>query len=366
MKTLLLIVVLLFGLSVPSMSHGQDDMDVAIDAWLDDNDQVAIPLLSKLANAGNEEAMILLGQIARRPGEFSPFMHALSKKEKSELIKAPKGLFGESWLKRVEVRQELAQALLSIDDVPNRFVGALLLLELGERGQAVRSFRRFEVSGIIPEHYLNSVKIVDLPKEVSAFKWYVATVTGDPNQALRQALADMADSPLHTYQYIAYISHLLTNEGRHENDLKLAKTVLNGDAYPRSGETWVEVNSLNDKAYDIYKSALELRPIKSVCSEICPGETDACMRTSYTLLGGYAGLLDIQSPSENIISAERYFKSKRFGADMLRRMNAEEIPFWINNRPSVVNRCIARKVYSSSPRSQKAFNARHRAFLGIE
>ncbi len=355
----------LFGIVFASLSRADDDISIAIDAWLDDNDQVAIPLLSKLANAGDEEAMILLGQIARRPGEFSPFMHSLSKKERSSLIKASKGLFGESWLKRVDAKKELAGALLSIDDVPNRFAGALLLLELGERGQAIRSFRRFEVSGVIPEHYLNSIEAVDFPKELDAFKWYVATITGDPNRVLKEALADMADSPLSTYRYFGYISHLLTNKGQYEKDLKLARTLLNGDSYPRSGETWSEMNSFSDKAYEIYKTAPELKPIVNVCAKMCTSEVNACMRTGYNLLGGYAGIMDIQSPSETIISSEKYFESKRFSVDMLRRMNAEQIPFWINNRPSVVNKCIARKVYFSSPRTHRSFDKKHRSFLGI-
>ncbi len=366
MKIILISLVVLLKLLTCTIANANDDLESAVAAWLSDIDEVAIPLLSKLASGGNEQAMILLGQIARRPGEFSPFMHNLSKKERSRLLKAPKGLFGESWLKRVHKNKELADALLSIDDVPNRFTGALLLLQYNERGQAIRSFRRFEVSGVIPDHYLNSIKAVDFPKELDSFKWYVETVKGNPNEVLKDALAEMAGDNLNTYQYILYISHLLNNKSQYESDIKLAMATLRGDSYPRKGETWPEMDAYSDKAYEIYRKAPELRPIVNVCSQLCPDEINLCFRTSYTLLGGYAGLLDMQSPSETIIPAKRYFESKRFSIDMLRRMNAEQIPFWIKNRPSVVNKCIAKKIFLASPRTQKSFDESHRLFLGLE
>lgn len=366
MRIVLASLVILFTVLSYTSAQSNDDLNTAIKAWLSDNDEVAIPLLSKLANDDNEQAMILLGQIARRPGEFSPFMHKLSKKERTQLIKAPKGLFGESWLKRVIDNKELANALLSIDDVPNRFAGALLLLEYNERGQAIRSFRRFELSGEIPDHYLSSIKSVNFPKELVPFKWYVATVKGNSNEVVKNALVDMGDNKLNTFKYILLISHLLNNKSQYENDIKLATATLRGDLYPKKGETWSEMNEFSDIAYEIYKSAPQLKPIVNVCSELCPSEVNSCMRTGYTLLGGYAGLLDIQSPTETIIPAKQYFKSKRYSFDMLRRMNAEQIPFWIRNRPSVVNKCIAKKVYLANPRTNKSFDENHRSFLGIK
>ncbi len=53
------------------------ELNKAIEAWLDYDDETALPLLSSLANSGNEDAMLLLGQINVRSSDFSPYLKSL-------------------------------------------------------------------------------------------------------------------------------------------------------------------------------------------------------------------------------------------------------------------------------------------------
>ncbi len=65
---LLRIIYVLLALTTPTQAQTSDpDFQTAVEAWLQDNDAMALPLLSKLAKAGNEDAMILLGVLERYP-----------------------------------------------------------------------------------------------------------------------------------------------------------------------------------------------------------------------------------------------------------------------------------------------------------
>ena len=69
----------------------------ARDAWLDDDNQTALPALAKLAAADNHAAQILLGRIAARP--LGPWLAGLDKAERERLLRAPRDRArGGNWL----------------------------------------------------------------------------------------------------------------------------------------------------------------------------------------------------------------------------------------------------------------------------
>ena len=83
------------GLSAPASAQ---ILNQAVEAWLADDDETALPFLGALANLGDAEAQLFLGQIERvtPPGADSPFVCSLNRRERISLLRAPKGLSGTS------------------------------------------------------------------------------------------------------------------------------------------------------------------------------------------------------------------------------------------------------------------------------
>ena len=70
----------LIGVLVWSAPAHAQMLNEAVEAWLADDDETALPLLGALANLGDAEAQLFLGQIERvaPPGADSPFVRSLS------------------------------------------------------------------------------------------------------------------------------------------------------------------------------------------------------------------------------------------------------------------------------------------------
>lgn len=349
--TLFLLAIYLLVMSM-SPSNAQDaDINIAVEAWLNDDDETAIPMLSKLANSGDESAMLLLGQIARRPGELSPFLYALGRKKRANLWKAKKGLFGETWLKRVKANKKLADALLSIDDADNRSAGVLNLIELHEYGQAIRSLKRvFE----FPQYkqYLAAVDGIKLSLQTSYLEWMAKVLIAGPsvlkNNRMAQSLL-FADAiqraevgELRGFWQLRKIDVPWSFKSIYKEEIELSSAVLGGRQYFREGLSEENLKLLNDRSEAVWNAAPELEPIRKICREFCTSDTDQCTNTAYTLLDGYLSFLDIQSPVEKVISSERYFSSKRYASDMFRRMNIRKAWELTKAYPDTTNLCIAK------------------------
>ena len=106
-----------------------------IDAWLADDDATALPILSGLANGGDVDAQMLLGQIeaVAPPGSGSAFLSALSRRERIDLLRSAGGLSGTSWT-RVQERADnaLAAALMTARLPDAGLDTASFLVEQGE------------------------------------------------------------------------------------------------------------------------------------------------------------------------------------------------------------------------------------------
>ncbi len=362
------------GFLFPATTAIAQTLQTAVSAWLDDDDATAVPLLAELARAGNEDAMLLLGQIARRPGELSPFLQALDRQERTRLLEAAGGRFGRSWLKRVKDNEPLADALLSVDVRDRRIAGARTLLELGENGQAVRVLKR--VTGQFDD-YREIDRIMSdavLPRQVGWVAWIAADFAGRPRSAEAQAALETAlqaaksgergDADMQGLLYLRHLAPLLESPGSLRREMAFAGAVLSG-GHPQR-ETGGDGSRLTDRAAALTITMPELEPVRRVCRSHCPGEVGACTRTAYTLLGGYWGLTDLQSPLEKIIPSELYFSSDRFAIDMFRHMDPVLLRFWLDARPEIVDLCLARQAVLANPRRTRSLEPRHWRELGIE
>ena len=108
MKNIALLTTLFISISLGSAQakglKGADDPQFkkAISAWLDDDDEKSLPILSKLAKEGNVAARLTLSGIeTTHILSTSTYFKSLSRKEKKALMRAEGGLSGTPWV-RVE------------------------------------------------------------------------------------------------------------------------------------------------------------------------------------------------------------------------------------------------------------------------
>ncbi|MGB0411252.1 MAG: hypothetical protein ACPGFA_06675 [Pikeienuella sp.] len=122
--------------SAQPAGHDAPAFKQAVEAWLDDDDQTALPALAKLAHEDNRAAQVLLGRIATRP--MGSWLAEMGRKERMALLRAPGGLSGTSWLKvAAEAGDPLAQLFLDSVD-PRAGAGAVrTLIEAKELAAAL-------------------------------------------------------------------------------------------------------------------------------------------------------------------------------------------------------------------------------------
>ena len=144
LKTLFALILFGAAHSAAAQPAGQEApaFKQAVEAWLDNDDQTALPALAKLAREDNRAAQILLGRIATRP--MGPWLAGLERKERMTLLRAPGGLSGTSWLKvAAEAGEPLAQLFLDAVDPRAGKDTVRALAEAGETMSAARLSQHF-------------------------------------------------------------------------------------------------------------------------------------------------------------------------------------------------------------------------------
>jgi hypothetical protein len=349
-------------LSIPVKAD--EDLAGAIDAWLADKDEIAMPLLARLARDGNNDARLLLGRIADRPGAFSPYMASLSRKERNRLLKAPGGISGVSWLGVISDENEIAAAHIKAKDVKNGVPGIAELLELGEAGPSVTYlFRQLSMG-----NQTDLLELVDrerLPESTRFIVWEAAfekiILHGDSVRPTVKGTLEDFEAELKRFDL-----HALLALGSVYGHLSPAKKLLYAPAKAVSDElTWrinPELVTTPSKRLSLTTAAAVLmnsectKPIVRLCRQECPETTQACVATLFGGGGGYLVLAGLQTPVEKLIPSSTYFTSKRYQADLLRVVyDTFDEKGW-DTPPGTLERslkgkvdqCIADKVLASS------------------
>ncbi len=344
MRFLTLVATLLISIAAfadrQTLSETTPELDTAIDAWLDDRDDVAIPMLAELAAAGDEDAMILLGQIARRSYAFSKFLDDIGRKERNALIKAPGGLSGTTWLRQVVQQKDLADALLGIDNPGNRAQSTAKLLDMDEHGQAIRQLLR-QLDGPEGPELFRLAQRPDFPTEIRVAPWTVAVWY--PHLApsalevglnLSQGLSALEAGELQGYIFARFNEaglkeRLNLGASISERDFELGWLLWTGRITKESEEktpdrlTDREKDQLRAEVLALLADTPETRGIVSLCSRYCPNSREGCTWAIYDKIGGYFSLIEVQSPVEKLIPSSRYFASPRYEADMVRKIKSD-------------------------------------------
>lgn len=355
--------VIFFALqSIPAKA--EEDLADAIDAWLADKDEVAVPLLAQLARDGNVDARLLMGRIADRPGAFSPYMASLSRKERNKFLKAPGGISGVSWLGVISDENEIAAAHIKAKDVKNGVPGIVKLLELGEAGPSVGYLYRQLAQGNQTD-LLELANKEHLPESAQYVLWAGAVFDpilrgGSASSSVKGTLGEF-EAELKRFDLRALMA-LGVVYGYFPPAKKLMYAPAKAVGDELTGQLNPELINEPSKRLSLTTASVVLmnseytKPIVRLCRQECPQTTQACVATLFGGIGGFFVLTGLQTPVEKLIPSSTYFASKRYQADLLRlAYDAFDEKGW-DTPPGTLERslkgkvdqCIADKVLSSS------------------
>ncbi|WP_150525538.1 hypothetical protein [Roseibium sediminis] len=363
MKHLFLIAAFFLLTFATHASSTEEKFRTAIQAWLSDDDETSLNILSALAKEGDTNARLMLGRITDRPGAFSPYMLSLSRKERNTLLKAPGGLSGTSWLSVIEKDSQIAAAHLKAKNIQNGVPGIRELLELGEVGPATGyMFRQLHQGN---QSDLVGLASIETSSDGAKFVLWIAALNnllvGKPISSETMATLENFAHELDKYDLRA-----LVVLGHYYSMLSPSDKLKFAGAYTMGKELIGRLNFglINESEKSISRTAASValmhsnhtKGIVQLCKQECESSTEACVKTIFGAVGGIHGLLELQTPVEVIIPSEQYFESKRYQVDLMRvayivfeEKGWKTPPGTLDrNLEGKVDQCIADKVLSSS------------------
>ena len=367
MRSLNILAGILFVIIVqilPAHSEQSPELKAAIQAWLDYDDETAIPILSRLAHSGNEDAMILLGQISLRPG-LSPYLLSLGRNDRNRLLKAKGGLSGKNWLRMVKKQKPLAEALYNTSLAYKRYEAVEALLQQKEIAQAARTLN-------IQINYGEFEKLIDLsmkqeiPENMRFLLYYSALLSNENglqplskvqrNKLIVQAREEVRAYSLHGLMFVGIIGPFLKKKDIFAQKIRIGQALWSGGLGFYSNLEYADLyfgkespkKALQDEweasyesAFKIVQSSKEMQPLVGFCKKQCPNDILACTKFIYGSNVGYYGFMTLQSPVNKLISDVRYYSSKRFDKELLNASVRDRFHSWKDRRPNEINGCIA-------------------------
>ena len=344
------------------------DLRTAIQAWLDYDDEKAIPILSRLAHSGNEDAMILLGQISLRPG-LSPYLLSLGRKKRNRLLKAKGGISGKNWLRMVRKQRPLAEALYNTTLTGKRFEAVETLLELNEFDQAARTLIILSNNGEFEKIIYLSMRR-EFPQNMR-FLLYSSAMLSRPKKMpflsriqrsslLKEANKAVKSNSFQGLLFLGIVRQYIRDKHTLGAEFRIGKILRGGGMgfyskmeyapdYIYSGfgkdnpkkEKQKEWEQAYTRATDIVLTSKETKPLIDFCEKRCPSNVNACVKFMYGAGTGFAGLMGYQTPVSKLVSPSKYYGSKRFGSDLLGVTVKHHFDFWKDRRPKEINKCVA-------------------------
>lgn len=295
----------------------QDGFAAALKAWLNDDDPVALPMLSRLANEGHIPAQIFLGRIANRVA--SEYVEGLSRKDRNSLLRAPGGLSGKSWVAvAANAGSPLAQSFQASTLPPYSIEELRDLLDHAETAEATSFLLRSAASGRMNgiEELLDDSR---LPKAAAYTIWL--SIIQNETQNLEQKKKNI-DLFLHEGGVGAVIvaTELISRFG--------GEIPGHVEALGRrlSGDRWTLLEPMTEPIVDLRgEPTPALGSITAYCNSSCQNEVPRCLYDSLVLVGGYDDLWRLMSPVESYLPTPTYHRSKRVLVDVERTMGSRHL-----------------------------------------
>ena len=249
------------------------EMRLAIEQWLDDDEEIALTSMASLARDGNPAARLMLALIDKSPPLQGPWLAHLPREERINLLRQPGGLSGRSWLHAL-TDQPIGAAWLSLMDPVTGPEVVMTLQELGE----IRAAREAMVMLVAREHPdLRTLDPALVDPEVVYLLWRGA------DEDRRATLAPFLP------------------EGSMQNAL------ISGAVDPARLPDWLA-------------ESVTGAPLEAICSEFCAETRDSCLSGAYLALASHNALLTLGSPVEALIPQDRFLAHPRGRGSVLRRI----------------------------------------------
>lgn len=313
MRALLLKICLAFAVSgaasgVAADSHVSARLATAVQAWLNEDDQTALPALTALSAEGDQAAILLLGRIAVLPKEsWTPWVAGLSRSEREEFFN-PGGF------------DILAVRALSGDPVAEAFLAAAksdagvdvarTLFENGEAEASRSVIWRAMENGKVAE-------VLEMPaddptrKNLDFLFWLQGWVAaGHKSAEPEKWVASGPEAGRASGLILAsWLTQFVAADKPLPANLKRVAAALDGaTATVKDPE---ERTYLEKQLERLGRRDAALIPAASMCKRLCPTEVGACMVDSLRRLGGYDAAMHLDTPLESVIPQLSYARSPR-------------------------------------------------------
>lgn len=286
----------------------------ALNAWLDNDDAVAIPILSRLATEGHVPAQIFLARIANRVA--SEFVEGLSREDRNRVLRAPGGLSGKSWISvAAKAGNPLAQAFEASTLPPYGIDELRGLLDHAETAEATGFLLRSTASGRMDgiEDLLEDDR---LPK-AAAYTIWLSIIQ---NETLKSEQKKKVDQFLLNGGIGAVIvaTELISRYGGQ------LPGHLENLSQRLSANTSTLLEPMTEKVIDLRNEPTPaLGSLTAYCNTFCQDEVPRCLYDALVLVGGYDELWKLMSPVESYLSTPTYIRSKRVISDVERTMRSK-------------------------------------------
>ncbi|MDP3407202.1 hypothetical protein [Bosea sp. (in: a-proteobacteria)] len=346
-------IMLVLVLMVAAVAARAAPLDDAISAWLADDDAVALPALSALAQAGDDDAMLALGVIEPRAWE-GPYVQGLDRAQRIAVLRRPGGLSGESWLASVTVRRPLAEAVLQARQKGDPWP----LMALGQtdaaRGALAMAFNQN------PSSLAESAWQRDVPDALRGLVWrgaalrlartvYPTPPSPDVERSLRAVVAQ-AFAP----EWSGSLQQMLFFSGEPDlgvgipvpqaaslvgRVLRQGRLLAEGDTRFRSASEPARDRALA-AARTLLTTAPEAAAVRQFCTPSCEQTLDSCVETLWSLTGGADAQAHLHTPLDALIPQNRYVGSPRHRGDMIRMAQKR-----FRTAPPGIDACAAKLVF---------------------
>lgn len=261
------------GTTASAEIPGQDasEFTVALETWLDDDEEAALPQLAALAQNENVAAQMLLALIDKTPSLQGPWLARSSRDERIDLMRAPGGISGRSWMHAAAQRSDLAAYWLELWRVDARPELPFDFIAAGEDRAARAMLVTLAAREIMGFHEL--VLRADYPQSM----WYLGW-SALPAEAV--------------------------------------ETLEQGD--PQRLTLGAQI--ADEALADWIAAAPETAALREFCSARCSRTADACAVAAYRGLRDYASVMTFGTPAETLIPNEVFVASPRGQAALLRRV----------------------------------------------
>lgn len=317
---------LIFAFSMfasPSLAN-QERFDQAITAWLDMDNETALPLMSELAHEGYEPAMLFLGSLDLQRHSLSIIgLRTIPREYIRTLTFKP----GESWLTQVEDDQAIAWAIrghthharenitwsVKITKPEQSMEAGFTLAQRGEFVLAAQKFGDALGSWQPTQNEAQYFVAQNYPDYIKPYQWLVGVQhlenpdeRGEVIKELQAQLNLGSLSALFFHQ--RYFRDVVNNWPQ---KLQIFALMSNFGYYHFDPSEAFDPQYISEFERLLVNDNIA-EPLVNYCSKTCPGEINRCTGMLYTALGGYTGMVWNHAPLQSVIPDEQYFASAQF------------------------------------------------------